>query len=865
MSTRSVSVDTVRNGGYRLAEMKYIEYTVNPQIPRALKPLEEIAHDLWMSWNHDAQNLFMRLDFDAWVTSKQNPVLMLGMVSQERFAQLAEDDSYLAALNNVVERFRRYKSGKDTWYSGSRKNTIAYFSMEYGLDVSLPIYSGGLGVLSGDHLKSSSDLGLPLVGVGLLYQQGYFQQYLNADGFQQERYPENDWYNMPVWQVLDKDGKEVRISVEMPGSTVTARVWEVRIGRISLYLLDANVEENTPENRTITSSLYGGDREMRIKQEILLGIGGIRALRAMGKNPAVTHMNEGHSAFLGIERIRNYILEQGLTRQEAMQALWPTNIFTTHTPVPAGNERFGIDMMHKYFNAITEGTGFTWEEFVALGRENPLDHQEPFCMTVLAIRLSAYNNGVSELHGTVSREMWRQIWSGLPDHEIPIGHITNGVHSRSFLSPEMKELLDRYFGPRFDDDPTHTEIWKRMDRISDEELWRTHEIRKNKLVAFTRKRLRGQLQRRGASRSQQSYAEEVLSPYTLTISFARRFATYKRATLLFRDPERLKKLLTNPDRPVQIIFAGKAHPHDIPGKNLIKDIVHYASDPEIRSKIVFLENYDLEVAKYLVSGSDIWLNTPRRPLEASGTSGMKAAINGVQNCSVLDGWWAEGYDTEVGYAIGAGEEYADEEMQDDIESKLLYDLLEREIIPLYYDRSLDGLPREWIRRMKASMKKLGGLFSTSRMLMEYSENFYLPALKNYDRMKRENYSQARNLAGYIHRLQGQWKDITIYEVSGDNGNLKVGDSFTVRCNVHLGSIAPDEVAVQVYTGRINAEGNLENPEVVKMKPEKRDGNAHTFRARVKCRQAGRQGYAIRVLPDHPELVHPYIPGLLRWH
>ena len=846
--------------------MKYIPYTVSPQIPRALKPLEEIAHDLWMSWNHDAHALFTRLDYSAWIASRKNPVRMLGMVSQERYEELAGDDSYLSALNSVVERFRRYQSGKDTWYSGSRKNVVAYFSMEYGLDVSLPIYSGGLGVLSGDHMKSASDLGLPLVGVGLLYQQGYFQQYLNADGFQQESYPENDWYNMPVRIVQDGEGNDIRISVELPGGGVVARVWEVRIGRISLYLLDTNIEENTPENRTITSSLYGGDRETRIRQEILLGIGGIRALRALGINPAVTHMNEGHSAFLGIERIREHVQDHGLTRQEAMQAVWPTNIFTTHTPVPAGNERFGIDMMHTYFHAITDGTGFTWEEFIALGRENPADPQEPFCMTVLAIRLSAYNNGVSELHGAVSREMWRQIWPGLPDREIPIGHITNGVHSRSFLSAEMTELLDRYFGPRFDDDPTHTAIWERMDRISDEELWRTHEARKNKLVAFTRKRLKQQLARRGASSIQQAYADEVLSPYTLTISFARRFATYKRATLLFRDPERLKRMLTNPDHPVQIVFAGKAHPHDIPGKNLIKDIVHYASDPEIRSKIVFLENYDLEVAKFLVSGSDIWLNTPRRPLEASGTSGMKAAINGVQNCSVLDGWWAEGYDTDVGYAIGAGEEYADEEMQDEIESKLLYDLLEREIIPTYYERSRDGLPRGWISRMKASMRRLGGRFSTSRMLMEYAEQFYLPALKHHDKIRRNDFGQAKELAAYFNHLHSQWPHLSVFDVrGGSDRSLKVGDSFPVECCVHLGSIEPDEVSVQVYTGRLNADGELEDPEVIEMKVVTREEKGHRYKTKVRCRHSGRQAYAIRILPKHPNLVHPYVPGYLRWN
>ncbi len=846
--------------------MKYIEYTVNPQIPRALKPLEELAHNLWLSWNHDALTLFTRLDFDAWMQSQQNPVRMLGMVAQERFEKLAEDDSYLAALNAVVDKFRKYKAGKDTWYRGSKKNTIAYFSMEYGLDVSLPIYSGGLGVLSGDHLKSASDLGLPLVGVGLLYQQGYFQQYLNADGFQQESYPENDWYNMPVRKVTDADGNEVKISVQLSESRVVARVWEVKVGRISLYLLDANLDENSEANRAITATLYGGDREMRIKQEILLGIGGLRALRAMDINPAVTHMNEGHSAFLGIERIREYMQLHGLNRHEAIQAIWPTNIFTTHTPVPAGNERFGIDLMHKYFHAITDGTGFSWDEFIALGRENPEDVQEPFCMTVLAIRLSAYNNGVSELHGAVSRDMWKQIWPELPVSEVPITHITNGVHTRSFLSPELKDLLDRYFGPRFYDEPTYIDIWDRMNRVSDEELWRIHEMRKNQLVTFTRDRLKRQLTRRGASQSQVVHADEVLSPYTFTISFARRFATYKRATLLFRDPDRLRRLLTNPDRPVQIIFAGKAHPHDIPGKNLIKDIVHFASDPEIRSKIVFLENYDLEIAKYLVSGSDIWLNTPRRPMEASGTSGMKAAINGVLNTSILDGWWAEGYDPECGYAIGAGEEYEDEEMQDEIESKLLYDLLEREIIPTYYERGRDGLPRGWISKMKASMADLGGQFSTSRMLTEYSERFYLPALKNYEKVNKNELAQARQLNEYIQRLHHEWKNVSVFKIEGGGGrSLKVGDSFSVECHVHLGKIDPAEVTVQVYTGRIDAEGELEDPQTVDMKVAGQDEEGHIFKVKVRCRHAGRQGFAVRVLPSNPDLVHPFVPGLVRWH
>ncbi|MFP4385245.1 MAG: alpha-glucan family phosphorylase, partial [Spirochaetia bacterium] len=504
--------------------MDVVSFTVKPKIPAPLKPLEELAHNLWISWNFDAVMLFIRLDYDAWIASNQNPARLLGMVPSKRYKELASDDSYLTALNAVMERFNRYKN-QETWYKGSRKNTIGYFSMEYGLDVSLPIYSGGLGVLSGDHIKTSSDLGLPLVGVGLLYRQGYFQQYLNADGYQQESYPENDWYNMPVSLCKDKQGNPVTISLPIGTHQVSAQIWEVKVGRTSLYLLDTNIDQNEPEVRTITATLYGGDKENRIRQEILLGVGGIKALRKLGINPAVTHMNEGHSAFLGLERIRTLIQEEGLSLETAVQTVRGTNIFTTHTPVPAGNERFSVDLLQKYFTSITEGTGISWEQFLSWGREDPNDEKELFCMTVLALKLSAYCNGVSELHGDITREMWKEIWPGLPKDEIPISHITNGIHIRTWESHNMLELLDRYFGPRFSDEVTYLDIWDRMNRISDEELWRTHERRKERLVAFVRHRFKHQLISRGVSQNLLSTANDVLSPYTLTISFARRFAT----------------------------------------------------------------------------------------------------------------------------------------------------------------------------------------------------------------------------------------------------------------------------------------------------------------------------------------------------
>ncbi|TVQ22973.1 MAG: glycosyltransferase family 1 protein [Spirochaetaceae bacterium] len=843
--------------------MKVTTFSVEPNIPQPLQPLKELANNLWLSWNYDAVMLFMRLDYDLWMESHQNPAQLLGMVSQERYEELSGDDSFLAALNRVYERFQAYLAG-DTWYTDGAEDVVAYFSMEYGLDVSLPIYSGGLGVLSGDHMKTSSDLGLPLIGVGLLYRQGYFQQYLNADGYQQESYPENDWYNMPVSVCRTDDDSPVKVTVQIGESVVVAQVWQVRIGRASLYLLDTNIPDNSEHLRQITASLYGGTKETRIQQEILLGIGGIRALRALGINATVAHMNEGHSAFLAIERIRELIVNEKLTFDQAVEAIRPTSIFTTHTPVPAGNERFAPELMHKYFHSIVDGIPISYHDFMALGRENPHDELEHFCMTILAVRLSAYNNAVSELHGAVSRDMWKQIWPGLPVHEVPIKSITNGVHPRTWLNHDLQDVLDRYFGPRFYDDPTYLEIWNRMDRVSDEELWRTHERRKERLVTFVRERLRSQLKRRGLSGTQLGTANQVLSPYSFTISFARRFATYKRATLLFRDRDRLYKLLTNTERPVQVIFSGKAHPHDVPGKNLIKDIVHFAQQPELRSRIVFVENYDMGIAKYLVSGADLWMNTPRRPMEASGTSGMKAAINGVLNCSILDGWWAEGYTPDVGWAIGSGEYYEDEEEQDEVESKLLYDLLEREILPLYFDRGRDGLPHEWIRMMKASMAELAPRFSSHRMLMEYADHFYRPALANAARVRAGAYKAAKSLAEHMARLRKAWPSIQVVtEPALPDRRLNVGDDVELQTRIHLGDLKPDDVTVELYHGPMSTLDEIAAPTRTPMTAKGAgDNGTYAFTAVIRCTTAGRQGLSVRVLPRHPQLVDEFVPGFV---
>jgi len=845
--------------------MNISTYTVKPKLPPVLKPLEEIARNLWLSWNYDAVQLYIRLDFDSWLQSQQSPIRTLGMVSQERLAQTAKDDSYLAALKEVYDRFQRYKK-RETWYRGSHKDVVAYFSMEYGMDASLPIYSGGLGILSGDHMKTSSDLDLPLVGIGLLYRQGYFKQMLNADGYQQESYPENDWYNMPVEKKTGKDGQPLKITVDLAGRQAAAQIWEVKVGRSSLYLLDTNIEENAPDIRNITAALYGGDKETRMQQEILLGIGGIRALRALGINPAATHMNEGHAAFLGLERIREIMSEKGFSFEEAREAVWPTNIFTTHTPVPAGNERFDISLMEKYFRTWPQVLGISWKDFLGFGRVEPGDDRETFCMTVLALKMAAYGNGVAKLHGVVSREMWKGLWPGLPLNEVPIGHVTNGVHPRTWISSGMLDLLDRYFGPGFEDNPTNLPIWERMDRISDEELWRTHERRRERLVAFVRDRIREQYKRTGAVERRIRQAEDALSPYALTLCFARRFATYKRGNLLLRDPERLLKLVKDNNRPIQLIFAGKAHPNDMPGKDLIRDIIHFAEKYDVTSRIVFVENYDMNVAKYLTSGGDVWLNTPRRPMEASGTSGMKAAMNGVLNCSILDGWWDEAYNPEVGWAIGQGEQYQDEKLQDDIESKALYDLLERDIIPLFYHRGHDGLPREWIRRMKECMKQIGQSMSCHRMLMDYSNNFYFPALKNYRRFSKDDYAEAKSLAGYFHKLQQAWAGLKIVKLeSNAKPVMQRGDMLTVSAYLDLGAMKPDELYVELYHGTVsNQSSEITDARKAEMKWLKSEGALSVFQVRIECVNTGMQGHTVRIMPKHDALIHPYRSGFIKW-
>jgi starch phosphorylase len=844
-------------------------FAVLPKLPERLQGLHTIAYNLAWCWNHEAVSLFRRIDDDLFESLENSPVKLLGAIDQARYDQLRHDDGFLAHMDRIVAGLESYMKGR-TWFQDSYPEAgdfrIAYFSAEFGIHESIPIYSGGLGVLAGDHLKAASDLGLPLVGVGLMYREGYFRQYLNVDGWQQESYPENDFFNLPLIAETRPDGSPILIAIPFPGREVKVRIWRIQVGRIPLYLLDANIPENTVEDRQITSRLYGGDNDTRIRQEMILGIGGVRALRALDKTPTVCHMNEGHSAFSGLERIRTLMEENNLPFAAAREAVTAGTCFTTHTPVPAGNDVFPPQLVDYYLASYIQQLKLERNEFIGLGRQNPRDENEPFCLTVLAIRLANKTNGVSKLHGTVSRKMWRNIWPELPDADIPITSITNGIHTRSWLAPEMAQLYERYLGIQWEARPTDYGIWRRVDHIPDAELWRTHERRRERLVAFARVRLRNQLRRRGAPPGEIARADEILDPDALTIGFARRFATYKRGNLIFRNLDRLGAIINNKERPVQIIFAGKAHPRDHGGKELIAEILHIARRPEFRRRIVFLEDYDMNVARYLAQGIDVWLNNPRRPLEASGTSGMKVCCNGGLNLSILDGWWVEGYAQNNGWAIGAGEEYTDLTYQDDVESRAIYDLLEQEIVPQFYTRTSDGLPRGWLRLMKSSMSTICPVFNTNRMVQEYVEKFYWPSAERYRGLAADHLKRAVELSRWRKQLAQGWPQIKIESVEAKGADLmQVGNALEVSARVNLGSLTPQDVDVQLFHGGVDSLGDIPKPQTVAMSTNGTpSGSSWIYTGTINCKSSGQHGYAVRVLPRHADLANPFEPSLISW-
>ncbi len=845
--------------------------SVVPKLPKELERLRELAYNLRWSWHHDTINLFRRLDRDLWEQTDHNPVWLLGQIDQRRLEALVEDPAFMTHFNRVCRDFDDYMNSETTWYARKYGKTaapnIAYFSMEFGLTECMQNYSGGLGVLSGDHLKSASDLGLPLVGVGLLYQEGYFRQYLNADGYQQESYPINDYANLPVTLMTDANDKPIIITVNLPGRPLYAYIRRVQVGRVPLYLLDSNVPENArEEDRNLTDRLYGGDKITRIRQEMLIGIGGIRVLEALGIKAQLFHINEGHSAFLTLERARNFMLENSIGFWETRDILASSNVFTIHTPVPAGLERFGLELMQQHFEEYVRNLGITWDEFLSLGREY-VSGSNVFSLPVLALNMSGTANGVAKLHGVVSRNMWQWMYPNVPEHEIPISSVTNGVHVQTWISAEMAELFDRYLNPAWRSEEWQQTVWDDAVHIPDTELWRTHVRRRERLIAFTRERLKMQLQRQGAPQYEIDEADEVLDPDALTIGFARRFATYKRATMIFSDLERFKKIVNSADRPVQFIFAGKAHPHDTAGKEFIRAIVKHARHPELRHRLVFIEDYDMNVARYMVQGVDVWMNNPRRPKEASGTSGMKVIYNGGLNFSILDGWWDEGYTPKNGWAIGNGEEYPEsaEKQQDIIESEAMYNILETDIVPLYYERTRDNLPRGWVEKIKESIVTMAPVFNTHRMVQEYTDLMYVPNRDRSQQLITPTLERGRALSSYQIKVRREWPQVSIKDVKVSDTTIGVGASLEIRATVSLGELTPDEVEVQFYYGRLSPRGDIQEGQAqALMMAERNSDGTYAFVGTTSYVTSGERGISVRVVPRHPYLTTQFLPGVIRW-
>lgn len=847
--------------------MKIHSFKVTPNLPENMKFLEELSNNMWFAWNWTAITLFLRIDEKLWVQSKRMPKWLMATVSQKRLEELSKDQDFIEHLNFVEKLYRDYQKNQNTWFNKVKGNgkedfLTAYFSMEYGIGEGLPIYSGGLGILSGDHIKSTSDLGLPLIGVGLFYQKGYVKQVLNKDGWQGEEYPENDWAHMSVESIKKEDGNHLTVDIPLGRETVKAMIWRVPVGRTSLYLLDTNLPENAPEHRTITEQLYGGDRENRIKQEIVLGVGGVKALKALNLNPTVYHINEGHSAFLLCERIINIMQDKKISFQEAREIVWATSAFTTHTPVIAGNEYFDFNLVKKFMEPYVAQLGIGWDNFLDLGKETP---QSPmFCLTVFALKLSAYLNGVAKLHGQVSRDMWKNIWAGLNVSEVPITSITNGIHAASWASHEHSELYEKYL---YDGNDAMNDfdqnIWNKIDNIPDEELWQTHLLRKNKLIKHVRSKTALMSQRLSANIKASKQAANILREDVLTIGFARRFATYKRATLLFKDPNRLAEIINNAQRPIQFVFAGKAHPADTAGKEFIKQIYNMMLDPRFKGKIVFIEDYNMNLARYMVQGVDVWMNNPIRPLEASGTSGMKAALNGSLALSILDGWWDEVGPCDFSWSIIGAQSYKDDAERDEVEAQALYNLLEMEVAPAYYDKDADGTPKKWMRMMKSSIKTIVPFFNTNRMVQEYYEKFYSKAHYYGNILKASG--KPAEIAAWRNNIAKNWSRVSIANNTESlERSILVGETLKFKARVTLGELKPEEVVVQVQLGLRALSGGFESARDFTMVNTGRDGDAYLYEVDVQPDSSGRQDYAMRILPFNNDIPNPYTPIYVRW-
>ncbi len=843
--------------------------TVNPQLPKKIDKLSEISNNLWWSWNTEFLKLFKKIDIDLWENIGKNPVKFLKQVDQEKLEAIAEDSEFLKEYNKSVKNFEDYMDSKNTWfnktYPENKNDLIAYFSAEYGLDEILPIYSGGLGILSGDHLKSSSDLGLPLVAVGLLYKNGYFHQKINNIGMQESEYQDIELDNLPIIPVKKETGEDLIISVKMPNSRLYLKVWKIAVGRINLYLLDSDIEENSEEYRGITLRLYGGDQEMRIQQEIVLGIGGVTLLKELGLAPTVYHMNEGHSSFLVLELIKNIMEEKKVSFNIARDIVTAKTVFTTHTPVPAGNDIFPITLVEKYFKDYPKKLGISKEEFLEMGMKPKEENKTTFNMGILALKVAGKKNGVSKLHGAVSRELFSDVWPEITPNESPITHVTNGIHTCTWLAPTLKELYNKYLTPFWQDKIHVNETWEKINNIPDKELWNEHQSRKEKLLNLVKENVTNRLRKSGVNYDEIREITSKLNPNALTIGFARRFATYKRATLIFKDLERITQILNDESRPVQLIFAGKAHPRDIEGQNLIKRIHEVSMMPQFKGKIFLLEGYNMAMARHLISGVDVWLNNPRRPMEASGTSGEKASVNGVINFSILDGWWAEGYTQKNGWAIGTNAEYYSYEEQDRADSDSIYSILENKIIPAYYNKK-DGISEEWITYMKNSIISTGGNYSMARMITDYTNQLYIP-LCNLTNKYFKNLELVTEYNKIKDDLYRNWDDIKITQNNNlDNISMDAGKNIEVSCNVKLPNVNVENIEAQVYYGKILDNGTIENISIIPMKlvEENNEEKTYTYNAKIELKTGGNYGYTFRVMPKHEMLLDSANLNLVKW-
>ncbi len=848
---------------------------VNPQLPKSINKLDEIANNLWWSWNTEYLRLLKKMDKDLWETVNKNPVKFLKRVSQEMLEKAAADPSFVKEYEKVLRNYEDYIYSKETWFSKkypeNKNDLIAYFSAEYGLDETIPIYSGGLGILSGDHLKSASDLGIPLIGIGLLYKNGYFSQKIESYGVQKSVYDEIELENLPIHPVKNEKNEDLLVEIKIQKRNVYLKVWKINVGRTCLYLLDTDIEQNKPEDREITLKLYGGDQEMRIRQEIVLGIGGVKLLKALGIRPTIYHMNEGHSAFLTLELIRNTIEEKEIAFEVAKDIVSSRTIFTTHTPVPAGNDIFPVELIEKYFKDFWTKLGISQDDFLRLGMK-PGNTLEPgFNMGILALKIAEKKNGVSKLHGEVSRELFGEVWPNIAANESPITHITNGIHTCSWLAQNLKELYNKYLSspttPYWQDKIYLDETWKRIKNIPNEELWKAHLERKEKLIELVKENTTNRLRKAGVNYEDIKEITGSISSGDLIIGFARRFATYKRATLIFNDLERITQILNDAERPVRLIFAGKAHPADKEGQDLIKYIHEISMKPQFRGKVFLLENYNIAMSRYLVSGVDVWLNNPRRPMEASGTSGQKASVNGVINFSILDGWWAEGYDQTNGWTIGTNAEYTSYAEQDIADSQSMYKTLETKIIPIFYNRTAKDKPsEEWMEIMKQSIITTGGKYSTARMLVDYTEKLYIPLINLYNNY----FSDLEKAVGYTSwkkHVTTNWENILIEQAENpEDIKIDAGETIDVSCKVTLPDLEKEDIRVEVYCGKISDDGQVENITIVPMNlvNEENEYKRYTYKAKIALSSGGNYGYTFRVMPTNEMLLDSENLNLVKW-